>query len=181
MADFPGLPLTQLSDDRSSLSVSTFSGWALGPGVFRSGSATGAAWPAANDALFVPFRVPTAVTVYQMACGTGTGTAGNFDLGIYDAGGNRLVSTGSTAKTTATSERIVNVTDTTLLPGLYYLAMATDGVTNYLQAGSGLNLGFGKLLGMRKTASAFALPATVTYATITATYIPIIAAYFRSE
>lgn len=181
MADFPGLPLVPLADDRSSLAVSTFSGWALGPAVAKTTGAAAGNWPSANRALFVPFRVPVPVTVYQMACGTGTGTTGNFDLGIYDKAGNRVVSTGTTAKTTASSERIVNVTDTQLLPGMYYLAMSTDGVTGYVQVGSGSNLGYAKLSGMREAASSFVLPSTVTYASVTAAYMPCIAAYFRAE
>ena len=157
--------------------VSTLSAFALGPGMLHTAIGAGA-WPSANRAHFVPFRLPRPETVCKLACGTGTGTTGNFDLGIYDAGGNRMVSSGSTAKTTATSERIVDVTDTLLLPGLYYLAMATDGVTNYLALG--VNAAFAKLMGAREVNTAFALPSTVTFATNTG-WVPYMAAYFRGE
>ena len=159
-------------------SISPYSQCSVGTSVLPAPAA--AAWPSANRAYFVPFRLPIAVTVYKMACGTGTGTTGNFDLGIYDSFGNRLVSTGSTAKTTASSERIVDVTDTFLLPGFYYLAMVTDGVTNYVQVVFN-NLGKTKLAGIREMATAFALPATATLASATFNCVPAVAAYLRAD
>lgn len=158
--------------------INTFSSLGLGPGVAPTTISAGG-WPSANRAYFTPFRVPCPMTVYKMGCATGTGTTGNFDLGIYDAFGNQIVSTGSTAKTTASSERIVDVTDTLLLPGLYYLAMATDGVTNYFALGC--NLAHAKLAGIRSMESAFALPATATFATAASGWIPFLSALMRSE
>lgn len=139
-------------------------------------------WPVANLAIYVPIRVPIPVTVYQLCCGTGTGTTGNFDLGVYDSVGTRLVSTGSTAKSAASTERIIDVTDTLLLPGLYYLAMNTDGTTAYVGSACGSN-GQAKLMGMRQQAvGAVALPATATFATAaTPTFVPAIGAFLRSE
>lgn len=180
MADFPGLPLVPLADDRSGNCISTFSGWALGP--CHGLTPVAVAWPAANRAIFTPFRVPVPVTVYKLACATNTGTTGNFDLGIYDQAGNLIVSTGSTAKTTASSERVVDITDTLLLPGMYYLAMVTDGTTNYVGYTTGIpNLGIVKQFGVRQMNSAFALPSTATFATVASAVIPTVAAYLRSE
>jgi hypothetical protein len=178
MADFPGSALVPLADDRSSLCISTFSGWSLGPGVAAAAAAS-SAWPAANRALFVPFRVPVPVTVYKMAVGAGATAAGNFDVGIYDSIGNRLVSIGATAKG-ASVEHILNITDTLLLPGLYYMGMAADGTNNYIGISLG-QLAFAKLLGMRQMASAYTLPSTATYATMTTGYVPSISCYLRSE
>lgn len=152
-----------------------------GPGPHMTATAQGGgAWPVANKAFFIPVRLPVPATVFQLICGTGTGTTGNFDVGIYDAGGNRLVSSGSTAKTTASSERIINVTDTVLGPGLYYLAMSTDGVTNYLRQ-SVATLGLAKLMGVYEMTTAFALPATATFATLVTGYIPALSAVLRPD
>lgn len=177
MGDWPALPLLA---DLGNGCISTWSQCSL------FGLATiapaGAAWPAANDAIFVPFRLPAPRLVYKMACGTGTLTTGNFDLGIYDEFGNRLVSTGSTAKTTASSERVIDVTDTLLLPGLYYMAMAANGTDAYVATvpTSAAAVPVTQLMGVRKMATAFALPATATLATVTAAYVPLIAAYVVS-
>lgn len=152
-----------------------------GANALSAGPTNAQAWPAANDAIYVPIRVREVCTVYRMSCGTGTATTGNFDLGLYDWSGNRLVSTGSTAKTTASAERLVDVTDTTILPGRYYLAMAVDtNAAAYVGVAVGAN-GRAKLLGMRSQATAFALPSSATFATCTAIFVPYIAAHVRSE
>lgn len=176
MPDFPAYP--ELGELHT-FSISTHGQMAL-PRLAFIVTTTATAWPSADLAIFVPFRLPAPATVYKMATGTGTGSTGNFDLGIYDSFGNKIVSAGSTAKTVASSERIIDVTDTLLHPGLYYLAMATDGTTAY-QMGSTVNSAFGKLMGLRQMTSAFPLPATATYATYTQVVAPTLAAFLRSE
>lgn len=153
-------------------------------GCLAGALATTMSWPAANQAFYIPIRVPEAVTVMKLACGTGSGTTGNFDLGIYDLAGNRLVSTGSTAKTTSLSDRVIDVTDTDLLPGLYYLAMAVDtNAAAYVgtNAVSGTAGGATRMMGVLEQATAFPLPATATFATATHNNVPAISAYLRSE
>lgn len=164
-------------DDRGNLVISTVSLWSLGPGI-KTGVATGVAWPGANVALYVPFRVAYPVTVYKMCIGTGVTAGGNFDLGIYDEAGTKLVSTGATARS-AQVDHVVDVTDTTLRPGLYYLAQACDGTNNF--AMYNLAARYCQMLGMRKQSTAYTLPATATFATVDTTGVPLIAAYLRSE
>jgi hypothetical protein len=81
-----------------------------------------AAWPTANLAIYVPVRIPTACVVKKLALANGASVTGNFDIGIYSPAGARLVSAGSTAQSGATTEQVVDVTDTLLLAGLYYFA-----------------------------------------------------------
>lgn len=177
MPDFPAL---MAPGDQHIFSVSTLSGLALGNSM-AGASPAGVAWPAANRALFVPCRIPMSCTIYKMACGTGTGTAGNFDLGFYDQWGNLLVSTGTTGKTTASSERIVDVTDTFIGPGMYYLAMATDGVTGYYATATSVTISNQKLMGCREMETAFPLPSTATFATVSTAFLPHLSARFRAE
>jgi hypothetical protein len=76
----------------------------------------------ANLAYYVPVSVRVRVVVRRLwvACGsTGTGT---YDLGIYDPDGTRLVSTGSVSKVATTTEIVTDVTDTTVGPGIVYVA-----------------------------------------------------------
>lgn len=135
----------------------------------------------ANRAHYCPVRVPELITVYRMVCGTGAGTTGNFDLGIYDAVGNRLVSTGSTAKTTASVDRVVDITDTILVPGLYYLAFATDTSAEYVGYPIGATTAITRILGLRHEAAAFPLPATATFVDPPSlTFFPVIGAMLRS-
>lgn len=91
-----------------------------------------AAWPAANKAIYVPVRVPSRCLVRKLWYGAYTGNAGNIDIGIYDAAGTRLVSSGSTAKVASGSgtEAVIDTTDTTIGPGLHYMALACSNNTD---------------------------------------------------
>lgn len=160
--------------------ISSYSATSLGGTAGNVAAVVGSAWPAANRAIFVPCRIPRNVTVYQMAVGAGTTAAGNFDLGIYDANGVRLVSTGATAKG-ASTEHIINVTDTVIESGLKFLAQAADGTNNYISWSlTSMTASLLKFLGIREMATAYTLPNPATFATNTGTLIPAIGAYLRS-
>jgi hypothetical protein len=149
-------------------------------GAFTSSSPASTAWPSANLAIIVPIRIPRKVTVYKMSAGCGATAGGNFDVGIYDHFFRRIVSTGSTARATS-SEVIVDVTDTEIGPGQYYLAMSVDGTSNIVCIAQ-TNLAMIKLLGVMIQTSAFALPSTLTPVTPTTGIfaIPMVGAYLRS-
>ena len=140
------------------------------------------AWPSANLAMFVPMRLPIPVIVYKLAIGAGATAAGNFDVGIYDAGGNRLASSGATAKG-ASVEHIIDIADLKIGPGLFYLAMSADGTNNYrvlLPSGtSPVPLQKTRLYGVMEAAASYVLPATVTFAAATFAPLPMIATYMR--
>lgn len=174
MADFPGLLVPGSHEWTGALTT-------FGPEGLSSntGPAT-AAWPSANLAIYAPVRVFSTCTVYKMATGCGATAGGNFDLGIFTWAGVKLVSTGSTARS-ASSEVVVDVTDTVLHPGRYWLGMSANGTNNYFTIMAGQNAGWGKIIGLRQQASAFALPATATFATSAQSLVPLVAAYLRSE
>ena len=89
-----------------------------------------AAWPVTNKAFYVPVLVDRIVTVKKMAVIDGATLNGNVDVGIYDEAKNRLVSIGSgTAQAGTSAVQTFDITDTTLNPGLYYLAMSTNSNT----------------------------------------------------
>lgn len=84
----------------------------------------------ANKAYFYPFRITSWVTVYQVLFWVGATSSGNIDVGVYDAQANRIVSAGSTAMSaTVNTVQEINVTDTVLSPGKYFLAWAVDNTT----------------------------------------------------
>lgn len=162
--------------------ISPVSALSCGPGLkgmHNFGTPISTAWPAANRAILVPFRLPKTVVAYQMVAGSGATASGNFDVGIYDAAGNRIVSGGSTAKGNSV-ETIVNITDTTLGPGLYYMAMSADGTNNYM-AITLTNATSPKFFGIRQASTAFVLPATVTFETIAASFVPSFCVLTRSQ
>jgi hypothetical protein len=133
-----------------------------------------AAFTAANKARYYPVLVPVICAVRRLwwANGATVSASYNLDCGIYaDAGyapGTLLVSTGSTAQGTASQVQFVDVTDTALSPGLYWIAIACSSTSATLfrsQAISGAAsvnaaLSFGQT-------TALPLPATATPAEAT--------------
>jgi hypothetical protein len=103
-----------------------------GPGTELTCIAGGAVlasaqWPVANTAIFVPFQVAEPVTVVKLWVRNGTTiSAGNIDMGIYLADGTKVVSQGSTPSATADLLQELNITDTVLATGNYYLALNSD-------------------------------------------------------
>jgi hypothetical protein len=136
------------------------------------------AWPLANLAIYVPIRVAQPCTVYKLAAGAGATAAGNFDIGLYDSEGNRLVSSGATAKGSS-AEHVIDVTDTRIGPGTYYIAVAADSTDNYILHTTNVTAAHGKLMGMFEQTTAYTLPSSATFATFTRTAFPAVAAYLR--
>jgi hypothetical protein len=134
-----------------------------------------AGWPAANQALYIPFELegPWQAAGGLIALGHTAG-GGNWDLGVYTADGTRLASTGSVALAGAIdTEQTVTLTQSVRLSrGVYYMALvaSSTGMTIYRYAGGGANdwLVWGAL----QQASALPLPATATFARNTTQFLP---------
>lgn len=145
-----------------------------------SSTAAAAAWPSGNTAYFLPFFIHTPWVASKMAFGNGTTAGGNCDLGIYTVDGAKLVSTGATGRT-ASAEVVVDITDTLLTPGWYYMAMSHDGTSNIVfttpSGTSPVPLQKAKLSGVLQMGSAYTLPATATFAALTSAIIPAISIY----
>lgn len=133
------------------------------------------AWPSANRAIFVPFRIREPQLITQIVIGGGSSAGGNFDVGIYDIFGNLLVSSGSTAKQTS-AESVADITDTLLGRGTYYMAMSADGTNNYIAVAPS-TLALVKACGVKEMDTAFTLPSTATLATLSTSFVPSIALY----
>ena len=176
MSDFPSFEAYDLDGGGAVYSAAT----TLFP--LNSTAPASTAWPSANLAIFVPIRVSRRMIAYKMAIGAGATAAGNFDVGIYDVGGNRLVSSGATAKG-ASAEQIINITDTQIGPGLYYLALSANGTNNYMMVTpsgtSPVPLQKARLYGTLEAATSYTLPATATMVARTGALIPMVAVYLR--
>lgn len=136
-----------------------------------SGAPTSAAWSAANRALFIPFRLSRPITAVKMFVFNGTTVSGNLDVGIYNKDGVRLVSSGSVAQAGTSQVQVIDIADTFLDIGLFYMAMAMDNSTGHNFRRSVNNI-LMRLTGCLQMASAFPLPATATFASISSSYVP---------
>ena len=130
-------------------------------------------YPAANRALAVPFEIAFPFLVRKVFWFNGTtATTDSIDVGVYTEAGTRLVSGGGTAVSGASATQEVDVTDTLLKPGRYWLAYVQNGVTAtpIMSATTAANA---RALGAAQMASAYVLPATFTPAAIAAANLPL--------
>lgn len=101
--------------------------------LFATGPASTATGNA-NQAVFVPVPIQKPFRVAQLFCRNGATLSGNIDMGIYDDQKNRLVSIGPVAQAGISLLQVFDITDTLLLPGMYYLACAWTSATATLWA-----------------------------------------------
>lgn len=142
--------------------------------VLRAGIVTGwgnGTWPTANKALYIPFVLPVAGVVQQIAVVVAN-QIGNLDAGIYDAGGGLIVSAGSTA-VGAAGPQFVDIADTALGPGAYYMALAMSSATASIQRAAP-SLSLVRAAGVLMQTSALALPSTATFAQAADAYLPLV-------
>lgn len=106
-----------------------------------------------NLSVLVPFCVDTPSVAKKMWYYGGGSASGNVDIGIYNESGTLLVSSGSTSH--GAFGQNVDITDTTLAPGFYYMAIAKDGTT--LLGGSAPAVAVAEAIGVCNIASNFPL------------------------
>jgi hypothetical protein len=161
------------------ITITPWSTQSLGTALVSTGQSVPASvnYVTANLAVFVPFWVPDTVVLTKMGLGNGAAVAGNVDLGVYDEAGVRLVSTGTTAQAGTSRIQVIDIGDTTLRRGIYYLAAASDtsGATQKWIAAIPA-AGIAQSLGLLQMAAAFVLPANATYAKCTSAFIPLVIA-----
>lgn len=165
--DFP-----QQSQDYNRVTITCVGDDAIGE--LPSSFASSTVWPAANRAIFVPFLVFARLTLVKLVVFNGSVASGNVDVGVYDATGNLLVSSGSTAQVGTSAAQVFDVTDTVLLPGNYYFAVAMNGTTGTTSARTSavvVQQGYGVL----SQSAAFPLPSTATFAAAQDAYLPMVA------
>lgn len=145
------------------------------------GAFSTAIWPTASMAFYIPFWVANTYVAVKMATHNGSVVSGNVDVGIYDSGGTRLVSSGSTAQAGTNVLQEYDIADTTLVAGQYYLALALDNITGQVFRNALSTLPqWLQAAGVFQQATAFALPATATFAEMTTNYLPWVGVSSRS-
>lgn len=160
------------------VNINPWSWQSLGQSLYllaQTGPSAGA-WPASGLVIFVPFTVPEPVTITKVWWAKGA-IAGNVDAGIYATDGTLLVSAGTTAVSAGANQvQVVDITDTTLGAGTYYMAMCADTTTTLtidrVSPAAGICQGLGLLeqAGVTLPLSTGASPAT--FAVYTRAFIP---------
>jgi hypothetical protein len=163
------------------ITISTLGPMSIGSMAIRGGVINaGTAWPSANLALYIPFRIASPFQFSSIAVAIGS-TGGNLDMGVYSADGTKIISTGSTA--VVSNVNTISVSTTTIGPGLFYLAMACSSIGCYPMAyslSSTAKASILRMLGISQQATALPLPATATFAANTGYMVPIMGITGRS-
>ena len=152
------------------VTISPYSLESIGAASGSLGSPSSWVWPTADKAIFTPFRISRQILVKNMFLFNGIAVNGNFDIGIYDRTGVRLVSSGSVVQAGVSSLQAVDVADTLIGPGLFYMALVFDNVVATIYAS---RPGFAqcRAMGLATMLNAFILPATAVFATIADHYV----------
>lgn len=145
----------------------------------NSSTSASTAWLAANLGIFYPVIVEFPFLVRQMAWENGATASGNIDVGIYDENGTRLVSSGTTAQAGVSTIQVVDVTDTWLLPGLYYFGMSASAITVTILATTP-GVQSCRVSGIQENTAAFVLPSTVAFTASTRSWVNCIMASSRT-
>jgi hypothetical protein len=176
MSDFPSLLFQPAGGVISSLSPPATTGLEA---AIDGASIAAAVWPAANRAIYMPFLVDYTVTITHIGFEVSV-QSGNCDVGIYDENSSRVVSKGSTA-VGAAGIQTIDITDTTLNPGLYFIAMCVDNITASIFRFNGLEALALQVLGVQQQAvGAVTLPDPATFANPAANYLPVVALTTRT-
>jgi hypothetical protein len=130
-------------------------------------------WPANNRAVYCPVHLPSRFTIARFMLANGTSVSGNFDMGIYDDAGTRLLSTGAVAQSGTNVVQYAGVTDQSFPAGHYYLALvlsSTGGETRRVVISDQYQ---GRVCGLLQEAlGSTVLPTTMTGVSFTNTLVP---------
>lgn len=140
------------------------------------------AWPAVNQAIYVPVVVPAPIKIFQMGLWVVVTATGNVDVGIYDNVGNKIVSSGSTAIGASATIQVFNITDTVLNPGTYFLASWCSTITTATFQNVLANATCARAGGYQIQSSlASGLPTTATFANPAGGYTPVVVATYAAN
>lgn len=140
--------------------------------LLGGGGSTGT-WPAANRAIYIPLFLPAPFVVARFMV-TNVNTTGTVDIGLYNAAGTRLLSTGNTARSGSNVTQYFNVTDTWFPAGSYFIALVCSSASGTFGQISLTSVGasHGRSCGVvQEDLGSAVLPASVTPAAFSSTAI----------
>lgn len=160
---------------RSMPIISSFSHESIGRSMnIGNGLPVSTAWATANQARYVPFWIAEYITIVKLMAYNGATAAGNTDIGLYDAAGNEVVGIAAAAQAGTTAWQEFNITDTPLVPGLYYIGLLNTTTTGTYYAWQMTQIG--RAAGVFSQAvGAGNLPNPATFAALDAGVVPVVA------
>ena len=152
---------TAISYRPPSLVLSRLSPESIGVGGRQTttNASASAAWGTNNLGIIIPFYLTATTTYLNAWIYNGTTASGNVDVGIYDEAYALKVSTGAIAQSGTSAVQALAMTDVTLPPGQYYLALSCSSSTS-TTFGQATVAGRAAAFGYAQMASAHPLPST---------------------
>jgi hypothetical protein len=148
-------------------------------GTPLSGTSNSQTWGTNNLIVYVPMPVRQRAIAVKLWFGSGTVGTGNVQMGLYDQPGTQLVETTSVAKITSLDEQVMDITDTTIGPGLYYVALWASVSTDTFFCAQPAAPG-PAAYGVRTETNAGGPPATATWAVPqTQAFIPMVGIFLE--
>lgn len=144
-------------------------------------ASTVSAAPGANYIVYIPFVLCEPALAVKMSYAVGATSNGNCDIGIYDELKNRLVNSGSTAQGTANTLQELDITDTFLQPGRYFMALTLSSATGtWFRGSSADETTLSNVAVYDETPGSFGLPATAAwvFSTSVSPQIPLMGVHF---
>lgn len=92
-----------------------------------------------QNAMFFPWLVQVPLTIVKGFTMNGATANGNNDIGVYDHGFNLIVSIGATLQSGTNAIQEYDITDTTLNPGRYWIAVLNTGTGTFFSWASQLD------------------------------------------
>ena len=159
--------------------ISPYSAHSIGAVIGAIGAVASTVWPAAQLALYVPFRTAQAIRIAGFFWMNGATVNGNTDCGVYDSGGAKLTSSGATAQAGASAIQSVALGTAIIIPaGVFYLALLSTSATATYFTGPSLTAEEARHIGITDQASAgTSLPATMTRSTPGTGGVPLFGIY----
>ena len=152
-------------------SITTNTAESIGDGLITSSS--NLAYPAANEAYFVPFSIERPIVTRRLFSMNGSGVSGNIDMGIYSRDGSRLISMGSVVHSGTSVPQLFDIGDKYFSPNQYYMAIAMDNNVGALRR-MNVPLARSYLAGVLRATGSFPLPEKVIFTNVAISFIPVI-------
>lgn len=157
--------------------IASASAHCLGGNIWHNstlGQFTASTWPGAPMSHAWPFVISHPFLVRKVFWVNGTNaTTDSADVGVYDAALTLLVAGGGTAIASANVVQEVDVTDTLLKPGRYFMAYTQNGTTATVVSHA-LTSANARAMGLfQQTASAYPLPNPFVSAVLGSIQLPV--------
>jgi hypothetical protein len=157
------MPLAEPEAENPNDRITPWHPWSVGSVLattYPTAPSSGA-WPSANRAYYYPLCLPQQVLVRRVFWFNGTAVSGTTSVAVYSEAGTQIVTTGSVSGSGTSAIQFVDITDTLLPAGRYYMAISCSNGTQAFTRVAG-NIVTARFSGCLEQATAHPCPSSMT-------------------